>query len=137
MPDISREEIEKISEDLVHVKNDVNTIKANTQLTASILSILHSGNIDEFVFGIAYNERLCKTLIICKQPTTMKELCDSLGVKLPNLRRDVLNKLLESLLTEIDDGTKFIKFKRIAYLDLIGFDKKASEKYPNLKDYIK
>lgn len=53
MGEITREEFQKLSEDLIQVKNDVNTIKANTQLTASILSLLNSNDILTYVFSIS------------------------------------------------------------------------------------
>lgn len=136
MVEITREEFEKLAADLVLVKNDVNTIKANTQLTASIMSLLNSSHITAYVFNIANSERLCKALIICKKPTTAKELCDALEVKQPNIRRDVLSKLLDSLLTVCDGPANRITYKRASYLDAIGFDKKAVSKYPNLKGLI-
>ena len=136
MEDITREEFQKLSEDIVQVKNDVNTIKANTQLTASILSLLNSNDIITYVFSIARTERLCKALIICKTPTSAKELCDALGVKQSNIQRDVISKLIDSLLTKCDVPGRSTVYKRASYLDAIGFDKKAMVMYPSLKGMI-
>lgn len=136
MGEITRGEFQKLSEDLIQVKNDVNTIKANTQLTASVLSLLNSNDILNYVFSIANTERLCKVLIICKTPTTAKELCDTLGVKRQNIQRDVISKLSDSLLTKCDVPGRSIAYKRASYLDTIGFDKKATDIYPSLKGLI-
>lgn len=136
MSEITKQEFQKLSDDLVQVKNNVNTIKANTQLTASLLSLSNSSNITDYVFSISDSERLCKALIICKNPTTAKELCDALGIKQPNIRRYVLDKLLDSLLTVCDENSKRVTYKRVAYLDMIGFDKKAAGKYPSLKELV-
>lgn len=136
MAEITREEFQKLSDDLVQVKNDVNTIKANTQLTASVLSILNNGNITDYVFSIAVNERLCKALIICREPKSAKALSEALGIKQPNFLRDVYNKLGESLLRRRDEGSGRITYIRAEYLDTIGFDKKAIAKYPNLKEFV-
>lgn len=134
MAGVSREEFQKLSDDVIQVKNDVNTIKVNTQLTASILSLLNNGNITDYVFTIASNERLCKALIICKKPTSAKDISDALGIKPQNFRRDVLNKLGESLLRVCDERGGRITYVRAEYLDTIGFDKKAIAQYPGLKD---
>lgn len=67
MPGITREEFQRLADDLIQVKNDVNTIKANTQLTASILSMLYSRDIIDYVFNVAKTERLCKALILCER----------------------------------------------------------------------
>lgn len=56
MPGITREEFQRLADDLIQVKNDVNTIKANTQLTASILSMLYSRDIIDYVFKVAKTE---------------------------------------------------------------------------------
>lgn len=88
------------------------------------------------MFSIANTERLCKTLIICKTPTSAKKLCDALGVKQPNIQRDVISKLIDSLLTKCDVSGRSIAYKRASYLDTIGFDKKAVDKYPNLKGML-
>lgn len=136
MIDITREEFQKLSDDLIQVKNDVNTIKVNTQLTASILSLLYSGNIADYVFNIASTERLCKALIICKKPLSSKEISDAIGIKQQNFRRDILNKLGESLLRPRDEGKGRITYIRAEYLDTIGFDKMAVSKHPNLKGLI-
>ena len=98
MTDITREEFQKLADDIIQVKNDVNTIKANTQLTASVLSLLNSSDIIDYVFQIAKNERLCKALILCKKPKTAQVLSDSLGIKNQNFLRDIYNKLGDSIL---------------------------------------
>ncbi len=137
MSEISKENFQKLTEDLIQVKNDVNTIKANTQLNANILSLIHSSDIIDVVFDVANSERLCKALIVCKKPTTAKELCDALSIKQPNIRRDVLSKLLDkSLLILHDDKARRESYLRVGYLDLIGFDKLAVKKYPNLKEIV-
>jgi hypothetical protein len=136
MAEVTRGEFEKLVADMVLVKNDVNTIKANTQVTASILSLINGSDLAAYVFSIADSERLCKALMICRKPTTAKELCDALEVKQPNIRRDVLSKLLDSLLTVCDGPGNRVTYKRASYLDAIGFDKMAASKYPNLKGLI-
>jgi len=133
MAEITREEFQKLSDDLLQVKNDVNTIKTNTQLTASILSLLNNGNITDYVFSIASSERLCKALIICKKPQTAKSLCAALEIKQQNFLRDIYRKLGEALLRRQDEGGGRITYIRTEVLEIIGFDKKAIEKYPNLK----
>lgn len=134
MSDVSREEFNKLASDITLIKNDVNLIKAHTQLNANILSLVHSSDLKDIVFGIANSERLCKTLMICKNPSTAKELCEVLGVKPQNIRRDVLDKLISgSLLTVCDIKSRSESYLRVAYLDLIGFDKLAVQKYPNLR----
>lgn len=104
MPGITREEFQRLADDLIQVKNDVNTIKANTQLTASILSMLYSRDIIDYVFNVAKTERLCKALILCKEPKTAKVLSDILEIKQQNFLRDIYNKLGDSLLRRRDDG---------------------------------
>jgi len=136
MAEITREEFQKLSDDLVQVKNDVNTIKANTQLTASVLSILNSRDITDYVFSIATNERLCKALILCKEPKTAKALCEALGIKRQNFLRDIYSKLDKSLLRRHDGGSGHITYIRAEYLDVIGFDMQAIAKYPNLKGLV-
>ena len=136
MTEITREEFQKLSDDLVQVKNDVNTIKSNTQLTASILSLLNNGNITDYVFSIASNERLCKVLIICRRPLAAKEICEAVGIKQQNFRRDILNKLGDSLLRPRDEGNNRIRYIRAEYLNTIGFDNKAAAKYPGLKGLV-
>lgn len=134
MSEITREEFQKVVNDLILVKNDVNTIKANTQINANLLSLLHSDDISTIVFNIADSERLCKALMICKKPTSAKELCESLGVKKQNIRKLVIDKLVEgSLLTVGETQGRSDLYVRVAYLDLINFDKLATRKYPDLK----
>ena len=136
MADITREEFQKLADDLIQVKNDVNTIKTNTQLTASILSLLNSQNISDYVFNIAKNERLCKALILCREPKTAKELSDKLQIKNQNFSRDIYNRLGDSLLRRRDNGNGRITYIRAEYLDTIGFDRRAADIYPNLKDLL-
>ena len=134
MGEITREEFQKLSDDLVLVKNDVNTIKANTQINANLLSLLHSDDISAIVFNIASNERLCKALMICSKPTSAKELCESLDIKKQNIRKQILDKLIDgSLLTIAETKGRSDLYMRVAYLDLINFDKQAIKKYPALK----
>ena len=136
MADITREEFQKLADDLIQVKNDVNTIKANTQLTESILSLLNSRDIIDYVFNVAKTERLCKALILCKESKTAKVLSDALEIKQQNFLRDIYNKLGDSLLRRRDEGNGRITYIRTEYLDTIGFDKIAANKYPNLKELI-
>ncbi len=73
------------------------------------------------------------TSLICKNRTTASDLCKALSIKPQNIRRDVLDKLINnSLLTVCDEG-KINTYIRVGYLDLIGFDKLAINKYPNLR----
>ena len=123
MPGITREEFQRLANDLIQVKNDVNTIKANTQLTASILSLLNNRDIIDYVFNVAKTERLCKALILCKEPQTSKVLSDILKIKQQNFLRDIYNKLGDSLLRRRDEGNSRITYIRAEYLDTIGFDK--------------
>ncbi len=135
MGDISREEFQKLIDDIVQVKNDVNTIKANTQINANLLSLLHSDDISTIVFSVANNERLCKALIICSSPRSAQELADSLGIKKQNIRKQVIDKLIDgSLLTVAETKGRSTYYVRVPYLDLIGFDKQAIKKYPGLKE---
>lgn len=133
MAEITKEEFQKFADDLIQVKNDVNTIKVNTELSASILSITHSADIRDQVFRIAHNQRLCKTLVICKEPKTAVSICEELGIFPQNFLRDIYRKLGESLLRRRDEGGGNITYVRAEYLDTIGFDKEATEKYPDIK----
>lgn len=131
---MTNEELDKLAADITLIKNDVNIIKAHTQLNANILSLVHSNDLKDIVFNIANSQRLCKALIICKNPSTAKELCEALGVKQPNIRRDVLDRLLGgALLTICDIKGRSESYLRVAYLDLIGFEKLAIAKYPDLR----
>ena len=135
MNNISRDEFQKVVNDLMLIKNDVNTIKANTQINANLLSLLHSDDISTIVFKVANTVRLCKALMICKNPTTAKELCETLSVKAPNIRKQVIDKLVDgSLLTVGETKGRSELYVRVAYLDLINFDKLAEKKYPELKE---
>lgn len=132
--DISREEFMKLSDDLAKVKNDVNLIKAHTQLSANIQSLVHSSDLVAIVFNIANSERLCKALMCCKVPMNATQLSSILGVKPPNMRQSVLTKLISgSLLNVIDVKGKSEYYQRVSYLDTIGFDTLAKDRYPNLK----
>jgi hypothetical protein len=133
MSEISREEFDMLAKDILDIKNDINLIKANTHANANILSMVHYDSIKDIVMKIADSERLCKALIICKNPITAKELCDSLGVKPPNIRRDVLDRLVgASLLTVCDERGRKL-YQRVGFLDFIGFDRIAMTKYPDLR----
>lgn len=129
--EISREEFDKLVSDVILIKNDVNTIMANTQISANISSLVNYDKIKDIVFKTANNSRLCKALIICKTPTSSGELANQLGIKPQNINRDIVNKL-KSLLTRIDDR-KNIYYQRVQYLDLIGFDELAIKSYPELE----
>ena len=133
MDTITREEFNEISEDLKKIKNDLNTVKANTQISANLLSILHGDNIADIVFNIANTERLCKVLIYCSEPRTAKQLCEFLGVKPPNIRKQVIDKLVStSLLTVVDKG-RSETYQRALFLNMINFEKLARKKYPNIE----
>ncbi len=133
MEAITREEYNAIAEDLKKIKNDLNTVKANTQISANLLSILHGNDIADIVFTIANTERLCKALIYCSEPRTAKQLCDFLGVKPPNIRKLVIDKLVSnSLLTIADTKGRSETYRRAIFLDMINFEKLAKNKYPNI-----
>jgi len=134
MSDISREEFQKLASDIVQVKNDVNIIKANTQMNANLLSLLHSDDITAIVFSIANSERLCKALMICKKPTSAMELCRALQIKRQNIRKLVIDRLIEgSLLTVGETQGRRTFYVRVPFLDLINFDRLAVKKYPNIQ----
>lgn len=131
------EKVEQLSDDIIKIKNDLNIVKANTQVSANLLSILHGDNILEMVFVTAKNEKLCKTLVLCKEPKTAKDLCENLGIKAPNIRKQIIDKLIDaSLLTVADKKGQREVYRRALYLDMIGFDQAAVKKYPNLKETI-
>lgn len=133
METITREEFNAIAEDLKKIKNDLNTVKANTQISANLLSILHGNDIADIVFTIANTERLCKALIYCSEPRTAKQLCDFLGVKAPNIRKLVIDKLVSnSLLTIADTKGRSETYRRAIFLDMINFEKLAKNKYLNI-----
>lgn len=133
METITREEFNAIAEDLKKIKNDLNTVKANTQISANLLSILHGNDIADIVFTIANTEHLCKALIYCSEPRTAKQLCDFLGVKAPNIRKLVIDKLVSnSLLTIADTKGRSKTYRRAIFLDMINFEKLAKNKYPNI-----
>lgn len=133
MDTITREEFNEISEDLKKIKNDLNTVKANTQISANLLSILHGDDIADIVFTIANTERLCKALIYCSEPRTAKQLCEVLGVKAPNIRKQVIDKLVSaSLLTVVDTKGRSETYQRALFLNMINFDRLARKKYPEI-----
>lgn len=133
MDTITREEFNEISEDLKKIKNDLNTVKANTQISANLLSILHGDDIADIVFTIANTERLCKALIYCSEPRTAKQLCEVLGVKAPNIRKQVIDKLVSaSLLTVVDTKGRSETYQRALFLNMINFDRLARKKYSEI-----
>ena len=133
MDTITREEFNEISEDLKKIKNDLNTVKANTQISANLLSILHGDDIADIVFTIANTERLCKALIYCSEPRTAKQLCEVLGVKAPNIRKQVIDQLVSaSLLTVVDTKGRSETYQRALFLNMINFDRLARKKYPEI-----
>ncbi len=133
MDTITREEFNEISEDLKKIKNDLNTVKANTQISANLLSILHGDDIADIVFTIANTERLCKALIYCSEPRTAKQLCEVLGVKAPNIRKQVIDKLVSaSLLTVVDTKGRSETYQRALFLNMINFDSLARKKYSEI-----
>ena len=133
MDTITREEFNEISEDLKKIKNDLNTVKANTQISANLLSMLHGNDIADIVFSIANTERLCKALIYCSEPRTAKQLCEVLGVKAPNIRKQVIDKLVSaSLLTVVDTKGRSETYQRALFLNMINFDRLARKKYPEI-----
>lgn len=124
----------KMAEDIAKIKNDLNVVKANTQISANLLSLLHSNDIIDIIFSIANTERLCSALIFCKEPKTAKELCAFLSIKPSNIRKQIIDKLINaSLLVIYDKRGQSEKYQRAMFLDTVGFDKKAIAKYPNLK----
>jgi len=137
MSETINEKVEQLSDDIKKIKNDLNIVKANTQVSANLLSILHGDNILEMVFVTAKNEKLCKALILCKEPKTAKDLCENLGIKASNIRKQIIDNLIDaSLLTVADKKGQREVYRRALYLDMIGFDQAAVKKYPNLKETI-
>ena len=133
MDTITREEFNEISEDLKKIKNDLNTVKANTQISANLLSILHGNDIADIVFSIANTERLCKALIYCSKPRTAKQLCEVLGVKASNIRKLVIDKLVSaSLLTVVDTKGRSETYQRALFLNMINFDRLARNRYSEI-----
>lgn len=133
METITREEFNEISNDLKKIKNDLNTVKANTQISANLLSILHGNDIADIVFSIANTERLCKALVYCSEPRTAKQMCEALNVQAPNIRKLVINKLVStSLLTIVDTKGRSETYRRAMFLDMINFEKLAKDKYPSI-----
>ena len=71
---------------------------------------------------------------MCKEPKTAKELCDILSIKPSNIRKQIIDKLVNaSLLTVADKKGQSEKYQRAMFLDTVGFDKRAVSKYKNLK----
>lgn len=137
MSESINEKVEILSEDIKKIKNDLNIVKANTQVSANLLSIIHGDTILEIVFASAKNEKLCKALLICKDPHTAKDLCDKLNIKQPNIRKQIIDKLIEaSLLTVADKKGQSEIYRRAFFLDMIGFDQAVLRKYPTLKEGI-
>lgn len=133
MDTITREEFNEISEDLKKIKNDLNTVKANTQISANLLSILHGNDIADIVFSIANTERLCKALIYCSEPRTAKQLCEVLGVKASNIRKLVIDKLVSaSLITVVDIKGRSETYQRALFLNMINFDRLARNRYSEI-----
>ena len=129
--------VEQLSDDIKKIKNDLNIVKANTQVSANLLSLLHGDNILEMVFVTAKNEKLCKALVLCKEPKSAKDLCEKLGIQAPNIRKQIIDKLIDtSLLTVADKKGQREVYRRALYLDMIGFDQAAIKKYPSLKETI-
>lgn len=127
-------DISKMAEDIAKIKNDLNVVKANTQISANLLSLLHGDDINDIIFSIATSEKLCYALMFCKEPKTAKELCDKLSIKPSNIRKQIIDKLVNaSLLTVVDKKGQSEKYLRAMFLDTVGFDKKAIIKFPNLK----
>ena len=133
MDTVTREEFNEIAVDLKKIKNDLNTVKANTQISANLLSIIHGDDIADIVFTIANTERLCKALVYCSEPRTAKQLCEVLGVKAPNIRKQVIDKLLSaSLLTVVDIKGRSETYQRALFLNMINFDRLARKKYSEM-----
>ena len=127
-------DLEKMVDDIAKIKNDLNIVKANTQINANLLSLLYSNDITDIVFKSANNEKLCHALVVCREPKTAKELCEVLSVKPSNIRKQIIDRLVAaSLLTIADKKGQSEKYQRAAYLDIIGFDNKVIQKYPMLK----
>lgn len=127
-------DMSKMAEDIAKIKNDLNVVKANTQISANLLSLLHGNDIIDIIFSIATSEKLCYALMVCKEPKTAKELCDILGIKPSNIRKQIIDKLVNaSLLTVADKKGQSEKYQRAMFLDTVGFDKKAIIQYPSLK----
>ncbi len=134
MESITRQEFNDMAEDLKKIKNDLNTVKANTQISANLLSILHSNDIADIVFSIANTEKLCLALIFCIEPRTAKDLCEKISIKPSNIRKQVIDKLVAaSLLTVVDKKGQSESYRRAYFLDMIGFDSLALKKYPQFK----
>lgn len=130
-------DLEKMADDIAKIKNDLNIVKANTQINANLLSLLHSNDIIDIIFKSANNEKLCCTLLVCKEPKTAKELCEVLSVKPSNIRKQIIDKLVAaSLLTIADKKGQSERYQRAAYLDIVGFDNKVIQKYPTLKGVL-
>lgn len=129
----STDELKILKEDLKLVKNDVNVIKSNTQISANLLSLIHGNDIKDIVFTIVNNERLCKALLLCGNPMTAKELCNELNIKASNIRKQIIDKLIDaSFLIVVDKIGQSETYKRAGFLDMIGFEKLAKSKYPNI-----
>lgn len=128
--EISRDEFDKLICDIKQIKNDINVIMANTQVDATISSLVHSDKVRDIIFSIAKNQRFCQALMICKTEITPKELAIKLEIDPKHVNRDII-KPLEQFLTKRDDGRN-VYIKRISILDFIGFDTLAVKKYLEL-----
>lgn len=137
MSESINEKVDRLSGDIKKIKNDLNIVKANTQVSANLLSMIHGDSILDMVFVTAKNEKLCKALMICKEPKTAKDLCEKLCIKAPNIRKQIIDKLIEaSLLTVADKNGQSEVYRRAFFLDMIGFDQAALRKYPSLREDI-
>ena len=137
MAESINEKVEHLSDDIKKIKNDLDIVKANTQVSANLLSLLHGDNVLEMVFVTAKTEKLCKALVLCKEPKSAKDLCGKLGIQPSNIRKQIIDKLIDaSLLTVADKKGQREVYRRALYLDMIGFDQAAIKKYPNLKETI-
>lgn len=64
MSDLITEKVDILTDDIKKIKNDLNIVKANTQVSANLLSLLHGDNILEMVFATAKSEKLCNIIRI-------------------------------------------------------------------------
>ena len=131
--DKSHIDIAEMAEDIMKIKNDLSIVKANTQISANLLSIIHGGDIVDIVLSVAHNEKLCQALMFCNEPRTAKELCEKLSIKPSNIRKQIIDKLLDaSFLTVVDKKGQSECYRRAMFIDMIGFDKVAIKKYPQI-----
>lgn len=57
---MGKTEIDKLTEDIAKIKNDLNVVKANTQISANLLSLLHGNDILDIIF----QSRLLKNYVM-------------------------------------------------------------------------